>query len=397
MKILYLAPIDICQPEYLGVLNKIIGQINAFQSLGANVDLLYIKNGLYFLKTDNKYERSIIRRNKNRIISKSKPLYDWVTNNTGREHYELVYIRYANENISFIKMISHLKSINIPVYLEYPTFPIIPEKKLYMYFHFKNRHFMKLLFAFISFIEHIILSPSLKREIRKAITFSHQSEIYGIPTIKLNNAIDTLKLPLARHNSSQNRYVLIGVSNISPWHGYDRIIMGMQDYYLAQGKHHMMGKEVIFKIVGDGVEKDHLIKLVEELNIRDKVIFTGPKYGGDLDNEFNNCDIGIGCLAIYRNGLLRASSLKVREYCARGVPFINNDDSVFSEDLPFVKVISNSGEVIDIEELLSFCDQCRENGYYVDQMRKFAIEHLSWKGEMKKIFDDYAQFKIRQS
>ena len=73
MKILYLAPIDISRPEYMGVLNKIIAQINAFKSLGVNADFLYIKGSLYFLKRDNKYERSIIRKTKNRTILKSKP------------------------------------------------------------------------------------------------------------------------------------------------------------------------------------------------------------------------------------------------------------------------------------------------------------------------------------
>ncbi len=395
MKLLYLAPIDICQAENIGVIKKITSQINAFQNLGANVDFLYLKGGSYYLKKDNRYERLIIRQNN--TISKSKPLYDWVKRNANKQSYNFVYIRYANDSISFIKMIKHLKRSDISVYLEYPTFPLTHEKKIYMRYYFKNRDFKLLALASISFIKHVILSFHLKSFIKKIITYSDHINIYGISTIRLNNAIDIINIPVARHDFNQDKYIFIGVANISPGHGYDRIIWGISNYYLAQAKNDMKKKDIIFKIVGEGIEKENLLKLVEDLDLKDKVLFSGAKYGDDLNNEFDNCDIGVGCLAIYRQGLLRSSSLKAREYCARGVPFINNFDTSFSYDLPFVKVVSNSGEPVEIQELLSFCDQCRKNGYYVDQMRKFAIDHLSWKDEMKKIFDDYLQFKMMEN
>ncbi len=129
MKILYIVPIDLDTPEYLGVAKKIRGQIDAFVHLGACVDLVFLRDSQVNMKSSNENEKvvtNVVSR-----VSKTKPLYDWIRERDVTDQYDFVYIRYANENISLIRMLAHLKKRNIPIYLEYATFPILNEKLFY--------------------------------------------------------------------------------------------------------------------------------------------------------------------------------------------------------------------------------------------------------------------------
>ena len=54
-----------------------------------------------------------------------------------------------------------------------------------------------------------------------------------------------------------------------------------------------------------------------------RIIFHGPKSGRELDQIFDETDIAVDALGRHRSGVYYNSSLKGKEYVARGIPVIS--------------------------------------------------------------------------
>ena len=75
-------------------------------------------------------------------------------------------------------------------------------------------------------------------------------------------------------------------------------------------------------IVGEGSPIEEYKRIVEKYEIAEHVIFYGLKTGRELDSIYDQCSIGVENLGFHRTGVYRASTLKAREYAAKGLPFI---------------------------------------------------------------------------
>ncbi|MEI3231140.1 MAG: hypothetical protein V8S24_07840 [Gordonibacter pamelaeae] len=62
-------------------------------------------------------------------------------------------------------------------------------------------------------------------------------------------------------------------------------------------------------------------KLVSELKLEDFIVFAGAATGSKLDAFFDDADVAVGSLGLHNRGFL-GLTMKSREYCARGIPFI---------------------------------------------------------------------------
>ncbi len=82
----------------------------------------------------------------------------------------------------------------------------------------------------------------------------------------------------------------------------------------------------------------------------------------------------------------KVSTLKLREYCAEGLPFVYAyDDSEF-DNYRFAKKFSNDDDPIDINEIVSFYNEIKTENYY-EIMRDFARKNLTWDVQMKPVID----------
>ena len=79
-------------------------------------------------------------------------------------------------------------------------------------------------------------------------------------------------------NSIDNSFNMIVVSSLYYWHGYDRTIEGLKNYY--KGTH---SKKVNLYIVGTGPEFVKYEKLIKEYDLENHVFLTGYKSGSALD------------------------------------------------------------------------------------------------------------------
>lgn len=111
---------------------------------------------------------------------------------------------------------------------------------------------------------------------------------------------------------------MIAVSSLYYWHGYDRTIEGLKNYY--EGTH---SKEVNLYIVGTGPEFVKYEKLIKEYDLENHVFLTGYKSGSALDELYAKCIIGLDSMGRHRSGVSFNSSLKGKEYCAKGLIIVS--------------------------------------------------------------------------
>jgi glycosyltransferase involved in cell wall biosynthesis len=203
----------------------------------------------------------------------------------------------------------------------------------------------------------------------------------------LGNGIDTKSIkPVQMLNSWPDyKFSLIAVASFQFWHGYDRLLHGLKNYLLNKSFPKNNVVEIIF--VGEGEEVFNLHSLSEELGLREYVKFTGNLSGADLDKVFNNVHICVGTLGSYRKNMNKSSTLKLREYTARGLPSILSDEDFdFPESLEFIYRVLNDPTPIDFVQLLDWYNKFRLSGISSEEIRKYAENNLDFEKKVYEMF-----------
>ena len=297
-----------------------------------------------------------------------------------REKIEFVYARcFMNANPWLVCFFKKLKYAGVKTVTEIPTYPYDQEftggsdwnMKLDLWF---DKHYR----------------CKLYRQQNAVVTFSDAEEIFGQRTIRISNGVDFDSIPLHQpsaicHQSSAIH--LIGVAEVHYWHGYDRLIAGIGEYYKNGGK-----REVFFHIVGgvgtsemyDSMHAPGFEGLIEKYKLKDHIIFHGQLFGDALTDVFNQCQFAIGSLARHRSGITTIKTLKNREYATRGVPFIYSENDSDFDNQPYVLKTPADESPIDIPQVISFIEKFSMKP---EDIRK-TVTRLSWKIQMQCVIDD---------
>ncbi len=358
MKCIYIYSTNDRDYKSNGESKKVLSQIDAFVDYGIEVKLLdiildkEIHKILYRLPGYGVYSSGFIARCRQEVLDS-----------------DFVYIRKNIFDTSYLKLLQTLKRSkpSVKIFVEIPTFP---------YFQEWNRLIDKPLI-----IKEKRIIPKITKEklVDYYLTLTDDTTIYGLPTIRFENCVTLKKYKIKENLQKENELHLIGVALLASWHGYDRIIRGLKEYYNIN-----RDKKVIFHIVGDGPELENLKRRVAESNLSSYVTFEGKRSGEELDRLYDEAHIGVGSLAPYRMGMFSLKSLKTREYCAKGIPFVVVKGDLLFDDCEFSYVVPNDDTVISIEDLCDFVSTI-DYSTVSEKMRKYAEEHLDWKKFVKDI------------
>lgn len=302
--------------------------------------------------------------------------YGWfyreVAKHASSDRYDFLYVRYPLALPSFIWFLRHVKAVNpdVQVVVEIATFPYRHELQT------PKRRILRFL--------DDLGSGRLVNYVDSIVTFYGQSEIFGIPCLQLSNGIEVQSVPERHETPRGDRINLISVGNIADRHGLDRALTGIAEYVERPD-----AREVQLHIVGDGPAVPGLRALADRLGIDEHVRFHGLQSGAALDALFDEADLAIDSLALHRLQLPRSSSLKAREYCARGVPFVvASDDADFPSSLEFVHRVPAGEGPIGIAGVVDFLCRLHEQAPCVHrEMRKYADENLSWQVKLAPVVD----------
>jgi len=365
--VLYVVPVHF---DLAGVRRKILHQVSALKTNGIDTRLLAVTSSL-MQKNEDSADYLMMRSE----LSKSQ-LRAGLSNLLGRAIFDfspdVLYLRWPG---SGRVMLSILKACaGTPIISEHQTFEI---RELW-----STR-------SIIALFSELLFGRSMRKAMTGLVAVTNEISLHELkrcgdnnkPHIVNGNGIDVSSVPLRTPPGFDSKNLdLLCVAQVAKWHGLDRLIRGMAEY---KGN-----VDVRLHIAGDGSEVPNLKRLVADLKLENSVVFHGFKTGEELDVLFDKCHIAAGSLGLHRVGVSEGSILKVREYCARGIPFIYGAmDSDFNEKFPYILRVPADESPIDLNAVFSFADSALSDTEHSVKMREYAKENLDWSIKMKKLID----------
>jgi hypothetical protein len=182
-------------------------------------------------------------------------------------------------------------------------------------------------------------------------------------------------------NDTTKELNLIGVAEIHEWHGFDRVVRGLAEYY-SKPQEYIVKFHVVGYFFSAEIE-EVFKKIITDNQMEEYVILYGKKHGAELDSLFDKCDFGIGSLGRHRVGIDKIKTLKNREYAARGIPFIYSETDSDFDSKPYVLKAPADETPIDINRIIDFYQHLTLSPTDI----RTSVKNLSWENQMQKVID----------
>ena len=354
------------------------GYYICFGELGIN---LRKKVGMQMEELGKYSDISLVTVKKKRISAAGKFLYrvpfstvslwDYKTAMAKMQAPDYIYIRRSIADSAYIDFLKAVRT-------KYHECTILVEVFTYPYDRDEFSHW-KMWWPY--YVRECINRKKYQRYIDKFVTYSDDSMIFNVPTIRTFNGICVEDYPIKHKKAKQGEIRLLAVAMFRKHHGYERIIKGLAEYY--KGKPNI---KVILHMVGDGPERQNYQDMSESLGLQDVVVFEGLLDGEKLDKVYDLADIALGAFAMYKNNLMLSSALKIREYLARGIPVISGckEDAMSGKEIPFFKEYPNDGSTIEINSIVEFYETNIDGNADCspEKIRLFAKQTVSMENAM---------------
>ena len=363
-----MAPID----ESSGVYKKIIAQVNAFNRLGYEGKVLFVRD------TSTAYLRSIDGSTEKIDLTNIK-----IKDELSRYMVscEFCYVRFELlRHTYYRKMICLCKRLKLKIVSEIPTYPPYQESIARIKASWSRGRFFRALKTLIGtplvFLDMYIMTINSKL----VVIIADNKKFLFSKTIRVENGIDLEKNPY--HVKEENDKInIIAVSNFSIWNGYDRAISGLADYV----KDHK-NCNIHLTMVGDKNAGASLIQQTEKLGIQKYVTFTGALSGQDLDKAYANADIALGALGNHRRKVFANSSLKAKEYSSRGMLMILSDsEGIEKEILEKSFLVKSNDTPIDFNQVEKWYNTITNRTELREFIHSFAVRYYAWDVQISKV------------
>lgn len=356
---IYITYVNLNDIGHIGVKKKIISQIGVFKKEFGKVYLTMYSGQMFYLLEDQKIiekKLAITKQICNEILIK------WIE----KYHIKRTYIRYCFADKWFLQFLKRQKEMGIKSVLEIPTYPYegeVDNKRIAIEDNYYKDHLYK-------YIDYVA-------------TNSNRETVLGIKCITLFNGVDIEKNPLCKRKRKDNEIVLIGVSTLEIWHGYERILEGLHHYYKKPGTY-----KILFKIIGEGIEDNKYRSFASKYNLEQFVSFYGRLEGEQLNKQYDLSDLAVSSLGLFKTGIQNVTPIKGAEYCARGIPFIcGYHDMRFDKRFSYIMEVSNDSNPINMYKVIDFYQKVIKKETYQNEMREYAFQHLTWPGVMASIIE----------
>ena len=362
--------------EHSGISKKIHYQVKGLRENGHEVRLCYYG----FAENGHRCRYIDDRKIKDYGIGKLAAIrqrldYGRIFDYCVNEHIEFVYARcFQNANPWLIQFFKKLKKSGIHAVTEIPTYPYDEEFKN---FGWKMRMGLKI---------DQLFRRKLYQQMDAMVTFSDAKVIFGQKTINISNGVDFDSIPL--HSCQQpiasGPLHLIGVAEVHAWHGFDRVMSGIGEYYNRKITNGSQQREVFFHVVG-GVHPNRMstdfAPVIEKYGLHNYIIFHGQLFGDELTKVFNQCQFAIGSLGRHRSGITVIKTLK--KYLKCGIPFIYSEQDSDFDQQPYVIKAPADDSPIDVQQIINFLEHFSMSPEAI----RSTVKHLTWKLQMQQVVD----------
>ncbi len=368
-KLLYVTFVDFSDSRFGGVIKKINSQVKTFEAAGYPVTLVSrFGSGVSVSRGD---ERSVIESDIG--VFSRRVLTTAAFAEATKGGYGFCYMRSQFFCGNVKRMLTRLKNLGLKNVVEIPTYPYDKELR------------MQGLKGYPKLFCDRFYRTRCRNLIDRITTFNKYDEIFGVPAIILTNGVRVDDLPISRSEYSSDRLDVLSMSSMLPWHGLDRAIAGLGQYYEQGGR-----RDIHLHICGKGTELASYEALVRKLGLETRVTFYGPTYGEELDKVFDKCSVGLCALGVHRRGELYGSPLKTVEYLARGITVISE---MILDFLPqghrFLFTVPADESPLDYFAISEWMDSLARDGAdrLHEEVRSYAYEHCDTAVTMKKVLD----------
>ena len=224
-----------------GISKKIFAQVKGLQQNGHEVHLCYYDRGsnghwqrlvAVYPPSTSRYPPSTINHQPSTIQDfgsgklaglRQRISYGAIYRYCVSQQIGMVYARcFMNANPFLVRFFGRLKKAGIKAVMEIPTYPYDQE---FEGFSRTERLQLRL---------DQMFRCRLARQLEAIITFTNQQQIFGQRTIRISNGVDLDAMPLHQKVDTTKELHLIGVAEVHYWHGFDRLIAGLGEYYTGE-------------------------------------------------------------------------------------------------------------------------------------------------------------------
>lgn len=360
----------------LGVEKKLAAQAKAIALLGLDMDVFYLNFGRQ-LQDDrvhfHKHGEGFLNEGLSVLYR-----YSFISRHIDTDRYDLLVLRYSGGDFSLFS--SFFRDNAGKIVTEHHT------KELHEAYTYETTLPQKV----VTLLMERFLGPKMITRCGGLIGVTDEIKVYelgragvSIPACTIPNGVLVEDVPFSRHASYNGEVLkLLCIANsFDAWHGLDRVLAGLQSYSSQKPFLHL-------KVVGNVSAK--YMNLTSHLNhnVHVKIDFLGRLYGLKLEEVFENTHVALSSLAVFRNKLQEACTLKTREYAARGLPFVigYHDPDLEGADEFFMTVPPNNTPV-NMDEVVAFAEPILNRKGVSDSMREFAEKRLDWKIKMQQMWD----------
>lgn len=373
--ILYITYVDYLQGAFPGVEDKISGQMLAMREAGYHVDRVNQYGAQAQWINGETGSAEIFSTGRFRRFALCKA----VRTALKKRNYTAAYIRFQFFSEDVRRITTMLHRSGAKVIMEFPTFPYEGE------LHRQGWRGEVKLFC------DRIFRGTCARNIDAFVTQAENEYIYGVPCIHVLNGLDYSTHPLRNIRPARpGEMHLAAVASMLSWHGYDRLLRGMGEYY----KNTKDAMNIVLHLVGEGRDLALYREIVKECNLENHVVFHGMQGGAALEEIVSGCDIAVGSLAAHRIGLKKLSTLKSREYCAWGFPTINaTPTDILRMDDPFCLFIPEDETPVDVQAMVDFYNRVYfESGLDAFEIARRIRTEAEARSDVRMVFQPVIDF-----
>ena len=356
-------------PNFSDYRKKILGQIKGFQNLGIKCWLCTIVENEFVLYQINENEELV------QIEAIEKKIYQnrfdkYLKHIVENMKMDIFYFRRLGLRVClYTYILKKLKEDNVKIIYEIPTYP--------------SERTHTLLRSLALFVERFY-TRKVVYEYAECIPVCCRIKNYPInkKMIKVRNAVDAkkysslLNYPLLEIDR-EKKIRFLAIAHTQYWHGFDRLIKAIKEW---KGEYTLE-----FAIYGNYTAETYkLIDLVNAYNLQNKVLFYQEKDVNDFEKFVKQYNVGVGILAIQRQFKTNEyigldTSIKNKEYCAMGIPFIHSaEDEAFDTDLGFHLRVTEDEKPIDINVIIEWFNHIVPQYKDRRNMWNYANENLSY-------------------
>lgn len=215
------------------------------------------------------------------------------------------------------------------------------------------------------------------------------------PSITIGNGINTGLYPVrCMNNGNPDIIKLLFIGSGYGSHGLTRLFHSIRTYVMQGNSEYT----IQLKVVGSSHEMNRNKLAIKKMDLSQFVTFIDYTEPDQLKEYYEWADIAIGSLGLHRLGLTSSSTLKVREYICRGIPYIiSSHDADVPDNWHYSLLFPGNNVSIDMEDVIRFVITTRHDKEHPQNMNAFAREYLDWSIKMKKLDDFFLTFLKAQA